>query len=105
MKKTLKAVVDFIFSYQFSKILMLIETFLVLYITKEGFELARLCIENQFTGSLPWIATMVTFAWGAYTASAASYYHKGKAEQVAKIEKFGVESPIVGIDTGDNPTI
>ena len=40
MKKAIRVVVNFIFSYQFSKILMLMETFLVLYITKEGFELA-----------------------------------------------------------------
>lgn len=81
------------------------ETFLVLFVTKEGFELARLCIENQFTGALPWITTMVTSAWAAYMASAASYYHKSGKEQTAKIERFGVESPVVGIDTGDKPTI
>ena len=31
-------------------------------------------------GTLPWIATMVTAAWGAYGASAAFYYNKAKAE-------------------------
>lgn len=104
MKKAIKAVANFIFSYQFSKILMLMETFLVLYITKEGFELARLCIENQYTGSLPWIAAMVTSAWAAYMASASCYYHKSGKEEVAKIDKFGTQNPI-SIDTGDKPTI
>lgn len=34
-------------------------------------------------GTLPWIATMVTAAWGAYGTSAACYYAKGKAENTA----------------------
>lgn len=74
-------------------------------LTKEGLSLARMCVEYQFTGSLPWVATMVTSAWAAYAVSAAFYYQKSGKEQVAKIEKFGTESPVVGIDTGEKPTI
>lgn len=105
MRKALKTAVDFIFSYQFSKILMLMETFVVLYLVKHCVELAFLAVQNQFSGALPWITTMITQAFAAYMASAACYYHKSGKEQVAKIEKFGIESPVIGIDIGDKPTI
>ena len=104
MKKVIKAVVDFIFSYQFSKILMLMETFIVLYLVKHCVSLAFLAVENQFSGALPWITTMITSAFAAYMASAACYYHKSGKEEVAKIDKFGTQSHI-NIDTGDKPTI
>ena len=64
-----------------------------------------LCIVNEYTGGLPWISTMVSSAWVAYGTSVSFYYNKGKAEQVAKIDKIGIEAPAVGIDTGDKPTI
>jgi len=64
----------------FSKYLLLLEAIMVAYTTAEGFLLARMAIENNFSGSLPWIATMVTAAWGAYGTSAACYYNKAKAE-------------------------
>ena len=64
----------------FSKRLLLLESLIVVYTTVEGFSLARLAVTANFAGSLPWIATMVTAAWGAYGASAALYYNKPKAE-------------------------
>lgn len=67
----------------FSKQLLYLETVLVLVSTWQGFELARLAVEAAYTGSLPWVATMVTAAWGAYGASAAFYYNKAKAENTA----------------------
>lgn len=33
-----------------------------------------------FTASLPWLAAMVSFPWGAYAVSQAYYYNKSKAE-------------------------
>lgn len=103
--------VHFIFSFQFSKLLILFETAVVCFLTIKGIQLAELCIVNQFSGSLPWIATMVTAAWSAYGVSSAFYYNKGKAEQIAKIEKFGIETPIAGMESPiglseeDTPTI
>lgn len=38
-------------------------------------------------------------------ASAASYYHKSKSEEVAKIEKSGTQNPTLGFDPSDKPTI
>ena len=56
---------------------------IVLYTTYQGFALAKLAIKLGFMGTLPWIATMVTAAWGAYGTSAACYYAKAKAENTA----------------------
>ena len=81
----MKKIMAFIFSFQFSKLLILLETAVVVYLTREGVSLARLCVMSGFDGSLPWVATMVSCAWAAYGTSAAFYYNKGKAEEVAKI--------------------
>ena len=67
----------------FSKRLLLLESAIVLYTTYEGFALAHLAVTSDFAGTLPWIATMVTAAWGAYGTSAACYYGKAKAENTA----------------------
>lgn len=67
----------------FSKLLLLLESGIVLYTTYEGFALAKFAVESGFMGTLPWIATMVTAAWGAYGTSAACYYAKAKAENTA----------------------
>ena len=61
----------------FSKLLLLLESAIVLYTTYQGFGIAKLAIELGFMGTLPWIATMVT------AASAACYYAKAKAENTA----------------------
>lgn len=103
--KKIKGFVNFIFSFQFSKLIILFETAIVFYLTINGVELAHLCIINNFSGGLPWITTMLSCAWAAYGVSVSFYYGKSGKEQVAKIEKFGVESPVVGMETGDKPTI
>jgi hypothetical protein len=96
----MKNLIKFIFSFQFSKLLIIFETSIVAYLTYEGVSMAKMCIAKSFTGSLPWVATMVTSAWAAYGVSVAHYYSKGKAEQVKKIEMFGSEMPINNIDYG-----
>ena len=67
----------------FSKLLLLLESGIVLNTTYEGFALAKFAVASGFMGTLPWIATMVTAAWGAYGTSAACYYAKAKAENTA----------------------
>ncbi|MGM9619539.1 MAG: hypothetical protein ACI3W8_06905 [Oscillospiraceae bacterium] len=64
----------------FSKVLLIMESILVLYTTYEGFQLAHEAIAQNYLGALPWVATMVTAAWGAYGTSVAFYYNKSKAE-------------------------
>ena len=46
----------------FSKLLLLLESGIVLYTTYEGFALAKFAVASGFMGTLPWIATMVTAA-------------------------------------------
>lgn len=91
--------IKFIFSFQFSKLIIIFETGIVSFLTYEGVQMAKMCIYNNFSGSLPWIATMVSAAWAAYGTSTAFYYNKGKAEQLKKIEMTGSEY------TTDEPTI
>lgn len=105
MKSKLKAFVNFVFSFQFSKLLILFETIIVAYLTYKGVYLAELCIINQYTGSLPWIATMLVSAWGAYGVSVAFYYNKSKAEQLTKIETTGSEYSYKNPQEYDEPTI
>ena len=68
----------------FSKLLLLLESGIVLYTTYEGFALAKFAVASGFMGTLPWIATMVTAAWGAYGTSAACYYAKEGMELLKK---------------------
>lgn len=98
----MKNLINFIFSFQFSKLLIIFETLIVAYLTYEGVTMAKMCIMNSFSGSLPWVATMVTSAWAAYGVSSAWYYQKSKCEQIAKIEKFGIETPMAQFDGQSN---
>lgn len=67
----------------FSKFLLTLESFIVLYTTLRGFAIAELAITANYAGALPWITGMVSAAWGAYGTSAAFYYNKAKAENTA----------------------
>ncbi len=71
--------------FQFSKWIILFETVLVGYLTYHGVQLAYLCVENGFSGSLAFITTLLSCAWGAYGTSVAFYYNKAKAENQLKI--------------------
>ena len=64
----------------FSKLLLLVESAIVLYSTVAGFRLSFLAVQTGFVGSVPWVTTMLTAAWSAYGTSAAFYYQKAKAE-------------------------
>lgn len=66
--------------WTFSKLLLLLESAVVLYTTYEGFALARLAVGYGYLGTLPWVAATVSAAWGAYGALAGFYYNKAKAE-------------------------
>lgn len=67
----------------FSKTLLVQESILIWIITIAFIVLAFVCVIAGFTGSLPWVAVMVTAAWGAYGVSQAFYYNKSKAENVS----------------------
>lgn len=68
---------------EFSKKLLLQESILIWIITLSFILLAFICVINGYTGSLPWLAAMVSFPWGAYGVSQAFYYNKSKAENCA----------------------
>lgn len=65
---------------QFSKALLIQESILIWIITIAFIALAFICVLTGYVGSLPWVAVMVTAAWGAYGFSQAAYYSKAKAE-------------------------
>lgn len=83
MKKFFKA----IFSYQYSKLIILFETALVIFTTWKSFELAEYTVLLETTASLPWITSLVGLVFAAYATSVAFYYNKSKAEELAKIDK------------------
>ncbi len=69
--------------FEFSKLIIIIESAVVAYLTYKGISIAEACIAEGFSGSLPWVATMVSCAWAAYGSSAGFYYNKSKAENTA----------------------
>jgi EamA domain-containing membrane protein RarD len=66
----------------FSKALLIQESILIWIITLAFIVLAFICVFTGYLGSLPWVAVMVTAAWGAYGVSQAAYYSKSKAENI-----------------------
>lgn len=78
--------VRFIFSYQYSKFLIFGESAMVYYSTWRVLNFCEMSIENNYLGSLPFLTTLIGAIWGAYGASVAFYYGKGKAEEVEKIK-------------------
>lgn len=66
----------------FSKVLLIQESILIWIVTLAFIVLAFLCVFTGYLGSLPWVAVMVTAAWGAYAVSQAGYYNKSKAENI-----------------------
>jgi positive regulator of sigma E activity len=66
----------------FSKTLLIQESILIWIVTLAFIVLAFVCVFTGYLGTLPWVAVMVTAAWGAYGVSQAFYYNKSKAENV-----------------------
>lgn len=66
----------------FSKALLIQESILIWIVTLAFIVLAFVCVFTGYLGTLPWVAVMVTAAWGAYGASQVFYYNKSKAENI-----------------------
>ena len=64
----------------FSKGLLIQETILIWIITLAFLGLAFFCVLNNYTGALPWLASIVGFPWSAYAISQACYYKKSEKE-------------------------
>ena len=65
---------------EFSKTLLIQESFLIWIITVSFIALAFYCVANQYFGELPWLAAMCGFPWTAYAVSQACYYKKAQKE-------------------------
>ena len=72
----------------FSKSLLRQESALIWIVTISFIILAYICVIEGFTGSLPWLAAMVSFPWGAYGVSQVFYYKKALAENTKDGIKF-----------------
>lgn len=64
--------------WTFSKLLLLLESAVVLYTTYEGFALARLAVGYGYLGTLPWVAAMVSAAWGGLRRIGGLLLQQGK---------------------------
>lgn len=64
----------------FSKTLLIQESILIWIMTLAFLYLAYMCVDTQFSASLPWLAAMVSFPWAAYGVSQVMYYRKSQAE-------------------------
>ena len=65
---------------EFSKSLLVQESVLIWIVTLAFIILAFICIANEYTGELPWLAVLCSCAWAAYGVSQACYYNKSKSE-------------------------
>lgn len=65
---------------EFSKSLLVQESVLIWIVTLTFIVLAFICIFNEYTGELPWLAVLCSCAWAAYGVSQACYYNKSKSE-------------------------
>lgn len=84
---------------EFSKVLLIQESFLIWIVTLLGFALAFYCILMGAYGELGWVATLVGAPWTAYGASQAFYYKKSEKENIAGGIKY--ETVMAQIKTND----
>lgn len=65
---------------EFSKTLLIQESFLIWVETLAFLGLAYLCIIKGYTGSIPWLTSFSALPWTAYAVSQGFYYNKSKKE-------------------------
>lgn len=73
---------------EFSKRLLVQESFLIWIITISYIVLAFICVLFNYTGSLPWLSVIPGVAWSAYGVSQGFYYNKSKKENTRDGIKF-----------------
>ena len=73
---------------EFSKALLIQESFLIWIMTIAFIVLAFICIKQQYFGELPWLTAMVAFPWTAYGVSQMFYYKKALAENTKNGIKY-----------------
>lgn len=90
---------------EFSKVLLIQESALVWITTLAFIVLAFLSIEHDFSGELPWLATLCGTLWAAYGISQAFYYNKAKKENTKGGVKYLAVANKLGIIENDNDII
>lgn len=65
---------------EFSKKLLVQESFLIWIITISFIVLAFICVKEAYFGELPWLTAMVGLPWAAYAVSQSFYYKKAQKE-------------------------
>lgn len=70
---------------EFSKIIVLLLSCMVLFTTWRTVRLTELAVNNGYTGSLPYLTAMTTAVWGAYGTALGFYFNKAKEENKIKI--------------------
>lgn len=84
---------------EFSKKLLVQESFLIWIVTITFLVLAFICITNQYFGELPWLTAMAGFPWTAYGVSQACYYKKTEKENTKDGIKY--ETVMAQLQTDD----
>lgn len=65
---------------EFSKALLIWETFLIVFITIAFLALVYFCIRFDYSGDLTWLSIIYGCPWAAYAVSQACYYKKAEKE-------------------------
>lgn len=84
--------------FEFSKLLLVFETVLVAALSACTLYFCYISIKNGYNGTLPYLTTMTTAAWGAYGFSVKYYYEKSGAENRLKIELGGAQTSNINRD-------
>lgn len=71
---------------EFSKLILVLETILVAYVSYKVLVFTEMAILGQYTGSLPYLTTFITAVWTAYGATVSFYQNKSGKENISKIE-------------------
>jgi len=71
----------------FSKLMRVVDMFIIIALTGFTLWFTYLSIITQYTGGLPYLVTLTSVAWAAYGVDQAAYYSKSKAENTLKIRR------------------
>lgn len=89
---------------EFSKILLVQESWLIWLTTISTLVLAYICVFRDAYAELPWLTALVGLPWAAYGVSQVAYYDKAKKENI----KGGIKYDTVlhqGIETNSDTPV
>ena len=71
--------------FEFSKLVVYLMTILVAWISYKVVGFAEIAIQTQYTGSLPFLTTMISAVWAAYGTVLSFVFNKSKRENEIKL--------------------